>query len=89
MNPHSIVTAAFFALVPAAIVAFVVGMMVGGAPQILEPTDPLAGTGSGVKQGSTGSPAFWQAFFVSFAVVEVIAAVVIARILGRSSGAGE
>jgi len=84
MNIGRIVTAAFFALVPAAIVAFLVGMLVGGAPTILEPTDPSIGTGSGVKHGSTGSPAFWQAFFISFAAVEVTATVVIARFTGKS-----
>ena len=84
MNARSIVTGAFLALVPAAILAFVIGALVGGAPTILSNADPNVGTGSGVKYGSPGSPEFWRAFGVTFVLVQVIGTMVLGRWMHRS-----
>ena len=84
MNARSIVTGAFFALLPALILAFVAGAIAGGAPSILVPTDPDIGTGSGVTTGSAGSYGFWRAFVVTFAVVQVIGTLVLSRWVHRT-----
>lgn len=84
MSGRSIVTGAFLALVPAVALAFVAGGLVGGGPTILTPTDPSIGTGSGVTYGSTGSHQFWQAFSLTFAVVEVGCTVLLSQWLHRT-----
>ena len=86
MNTRSIVTGAFLALVPALAVAFLAGALVGGAPEILAKADPLAGTGSGVKHGSAGSPQFWQALVVTFVLVQVVGTLILSRWIHRAQG---
>ena len=84
MNARSIVTGAFLALIPALVVGFAAGALVGGAPEILAKTDPLVGTGSGVKHGSAGSDQFWQALIVTFVLIEVVGTFILARWMHRA-----
>ena len=85
MNVRSIITAAFLAIVPAAILAFIAGYLVGGAPTILSNADPDYGTGSGVQYGSSGSAEFWRAFLVTLVLVELIGSAALARWMHRTS----